>query len=72
MQLPEPVYILVPHQLPPRVVVGELPADAHDAHRVYECTTRADLERLANPAPQSDAHQRAAVAALARRELDRL
>jgi hypothetical protein len=72
MQLDETIYIVVPHQMPPRVVVGEVPEDAHDMHAVYKCTTRADLERLANPPSDSTLHQLAKVVALARRELNRL
>lgn len=72
MRLPEPIYIAIPHQLPPRVYLGIPPDDAHDMHHVIECVTVADLENLVNVDPRSDAHQRAKVAALAKRELERV
>ena len=73
--LPEPIYIAVPHQLPPRVHHGHPPDDSHDLHALHECRTVDDLEALAvalGPGGVHLRHQSAAVAVIARRELRRL
>jgi len=70
VNLPYPLYFLVPHQTPPSVVV-DLPDDAHDYHCVIKCTTTKQLLRLAHPLRYDDQlrHQGAEIAVLARREL---
>jgi hypothetical protein len=73
--LPEPIYIAVPHQLPPRVHHGHPPEDSHDLHALHECRTVDDLEALAAASGRGGVqlrHQSAAVAVIARRELRRL